>query len=305
VASKLAFANELEPHYLEASLTNNPTWAKDSIAVQGPMQDVEWGLLPKVDVLIAGLPCTGASLAGRAKNKNHFAEEHDGAGALFVSFLAAMSALNPSIAVVENVPIYSASPSMMVIRSVLQHLEYDIHETVLGGREFGALEDRKRMVMVAVSRGLPPIDLAALPKTGAPAYTLGDVMEPVALDDERWKPYEYLNVKAERDAAKGHNFKRQFVTADSESVGVIGRACWKARSTEPFVPHPSGDGRSRILTPVEHARVKTIPEGLIDGLSSTTAHEILGQSVIFNAFRALGRWIGGALQPQYALPLAA
>lgn len=303
VASVLAFANEIEEKYLEAALTNNPAWVNTSIAIQGPMQDVEWNLLPKVDVLVAGLPCTGASLSGRAKNKNHYAEEHEGAGSLFVALLAAVTALNPAIVVIENVTIYAATPSMMVIRSVLRNLEYDIQEAIVGGRDYGALEDRKRMCMVAVSRGLPRFNLADIPKMGAPQYKLGDVMDDVPLNDERWRHYDYLKVKAERDAAKGSNFKRQFVTAENESIGVIGRACWKARSTEPFISHPSGDGRSRLLTPAEHARVKTIPEALIEGLPSTTAHEILGQSVIYNAFRAVARWIGSALQPQHCLLL--
>ena len=48
---------------------------------------------------------------------------------------------------------------------------------------------------------------------------------------------------------------------------------------------------SRLLTPAEHARVKTIPENLIEGLSATTAHEVLGQSVIFSAFIAVGELI--------------
>jgi DNA (cytosine-5)-methyltransferase 1 len=42
------------------------------------------------------------------------------------------------------------------------------------------------------------------------------------------------------------------------------------------------------MTPAEHARVKTIPESLIEGLAATTAHEVLGQSVIFSAFVAVG-----------------
>jgi DNA (cytosine-5)-methyltransferase 1 len=39
--------------------------------------------------------------------------------------------------------------------------------------------------------------------------------------------------------------------------------------------------------------VKTIPVELVQGVSDTTAHEILGQSVIFAAFEALGVAVGG------------
>lgn len=76
--------------------------------------------------------------------------------------------------------------------------------------------------------------------------------------------------------------------------GTIGRGYQKARSTEPFLKHPT-NGKQRLFTPVEHARVKTIPEQLVAGLSDTTAHEILGQSVIHAAFMAVGKLVGETL----------
>jgi len=42
------------------------------------------------------------------------------------------------------------------------------------------------------------------------------------------------------------------------------------------------DGKERLLTPVEHCRVKGIPENLVKGVFKTTAHEVIGQSILFN-----------------------
>ena len=296
IDSKLAFANELEEQYLQASLANNPVWSDGAIAVQGPMQEVEWQLLPKVDILIAGLPCTGASLAGKAKNKIKEAEEHEGAGALFVSFLQAIQTLKPSLVVLENVPQYLETTSMTVIRAVLSQLDYQVQETVLSGADFGALEHRSRMVMVASSKGLPMPSIESLVKPAPTSPRLGSILEEVPLDDESWRSYDYLVEKEVRDKAAGKGFRRQLVTPFSTSVGTIGRGYAKARSTEPFVEHPSGDGRSRLLTPAEHARVKTIPESLVKGCSATVAHEILGQSIVHSVFTAVGAWMGGALR---------
>ncbi len=295
VSAKLAFANELEPDYLEASLSNNPVWSDGSIAVQGPMQDVEWSLLPKVDLLIAGLPCTGASSAGKAKNGIKHAEEHEGAGSLFHFYLTAIQATRPSLIILENVENYLSTTSMTVIRSVLAHLDYRVQETVLSGADFGALEDRKRMCMVASSKGLSMPDIEQIQRPMFEPKLLGDVLEDVPLDDESWRSYSYLADKEVRDKAAGKGFRRQLVNAHSTSVGCLGRGYSKARSTEPFVEHPSGDGRSRLMTPAEHARVKTIPEFLVTGCSNTTAHEILGQSVLHTVFKAVGLWIGKGL----------
>lgn len=308
VQSKLAFANELEAEYLETSMANNPVWSADSVAIQGPMQEVEWQLLPKVDLLVAGLPCTGASLSGRAKNGLKAAEEHEGAGALFVSFLQAISTLKPSVVVLENVPQYLGTTSFTVIKAVLEQLDYRVQDTILGGAEFGAIEDRQRMCMVASSKGVVFPELSALPRPVVQPRVLGDVLEQVPLDHEMWRACTYLKEKAVRDKASGKNFKMQIVTPQARTVGCAGKSYWKYRSTEPMLAHPSGDGRIRLFTPLEHARIKTIPPELVAGCSNTIAHEILGQSVIHAAFKAVGQWIGQALlelRAQRALPIAA
>lgn len=298
VGSTLSFANEIEESYLEASMANNPVWSNESLAIQAPMQEVEWNQVARacsVDVLLAGLPCTGASLSGRAKNGLKAAEEHAGAGALFVAFLNAIQALKPAVVILENVPQYQTTTSMTVIRSVLSELGYGVQETTLNGKDFGALEHRSRMCMVAVSAGLQVPELSSLKPTGETPMVLQDVLDPVAEDDPMWKSYSYLEDKEKRDKEAGKGFRRQLLTPESTSVGTIGRGYNKARSTEPFLSHPSGDGRSRLFTPAEHARIKTIPDRLIQGVSNTIAHEILGQSVVGNAFRAVGLWLGESL----------
>jgi DNA (cytosine-5)-methyltransferase 1 len=130
---------------------------------------------------------------------------------------------------------------------------------------------------------------------------LADVLEVVPADSERWKTYDYLAVKETRDKASGKGFMRQLLTGEEDGCGVMGRGYAKARSTEPFIVAPHDPSLSRQMSPAEHARVKTIPESLIEGLSATTAHEVLGQSVIFSAFVAVGvliaKTILGLLDP--------
>lgn len=300
ISSVLGFANELEEAYLDASMRNNPIWDPNSIAINGPMQDVEWRNLLRsfegIDVLKAGLPCTGASLSGRAKNGLKFAEQHETAGSLFVAFLKAIEILKPGVIVLENVPPYQTTISYHVITSVLAEMDYVITDAVLCGSEFGALEHRKRLCMVAVSTGLPSMSLDTLQKPGASTLRLGDLLDTMPDDDPMWKTYDYLQAKQERDVAAGKGFRRQILTPDATKVGTIGRSYNKARSTEPFLAHPSGDGRSRLFTVAEHARIKTIPSTLVEGVSNTIGHEILGQSVIHNVFASVGNWLGTGLQ---------
>ncbi|SOS33008.1 hypothetical protein CFBP6411_01648 [Pseudomonas syringae group genomosp. 3] len=52
------------------------------------VRDVQRGTgTPVCDLVVAGIPCTGASRAGKAKNKLNSAEQHPSAGSLFIDFL--------------------------------------------------------------------------------------------------------------------------------------------------------------------------------------------------------------------------
>lgn len=303
VASFVQVGVELEANYLDASLFNNPElWTEESIAVNSDIRDLTLaGSVPQLDVCVAGIPCTGASRSGKAKLKLQCAEEHSTAGTLFIDFLDFVKASNPAICLVENVPDYLDSTSMVVIRSVLTSLGYDLHETVLNGAAFGAIEDRKRMVLVAITKGLD-VNFSFPAPTNNRQKTVGDILENIPLDSPRWKPYDYLAAKEERDIAAGKGFKRQLVTAESTTVGTIGRGYFKGRSTEPFLLHPENPELSRLFTGVEHARLKGIPESMVSGMSETIQHEALGQSVVFDVFVGVGLSLGRALTKQVLNP---
>lgn len=295
VASRLAFAIEVEHDYIECAIANNEVWDAQTFAIEAPMEEVEPHILPKVEMLTAGLPCTGASLSGRAKNGLKFAEQHETAGALFLAFLNIVKATQPATILLENVPVYENTVSFHVITQALVHWGYDIHKTALDGNELGALESRKRLCMVAVTKGVA-FDFSKLVAIREKEPNLGAVLEDLPPEHESWKPYEYLAAKEARDIEAGKGFRRQLLGPEASACGTVGAGYFKARSTEPFVRHPSGNGRSRLFTPTEHAKVKTIPAHLVKELSSTTAHDVLGQSIIWSAFVAVGELLGRSLK---------
>lgn len=306
VASKIGVAVEIEPTYLNASLENNPElWDDTSIPIESPVQHVDLGRNPpQMDLLCGGVPCLGASRSGRTRNKLEHAEDHHAAGSMFFSFLEFIKVLNPAVVIGENVPEYQSSASMSVIRSVLNDLGYELQERVLNGNEFGVLEDRNRLCFVAISKGLEGVfDLDAVIPHRAKETCLDDILEPFErIAEDRWKSFDYLADKATRDAAAGKGFKRQLLTGAEASCGTVGRGYAKARSTEPFLVHPHDSSLSRLFTPREHARIKGVPETLIRGLSDTRAHEVLGQSVCFPKFEAVGMALGRSLRAAAGLP---
>lgn len=209
LTSFVKVAVELSSVYLSASLRNNPElWQPESVAIHTDIRDMNWrNNAPACEVLVAGIPCNSASRAGVAKNGLEFSEQHDAAGSLFVDFLEGVKATNPAIIVVENVPDYQKTAGMAVIRSVLGSLGYQVYETVLNGNDFGALERRRRMVMVAVCKRLSQhaFDFATLLPVKEKESSLNDILDTFPLDSERWSTFEHLAIKAvsDKEAGKG------------------------------------------------------------------------------------------------------
>ncbi len=300
IATAISAAVEIEGNYLDASIVNNQAiWSDDSIAINSPIQLVNPSPKFQVDMLVAGVPCTGASKAGRTKNKLKNAESHIEAGALFHYMLRFIEVLNPALVVLENVAEYAGTASMAVIRAVLSDNGYHFTERILGGNDYGALEDRQRLCVVAVTKGLDFNLDDEIKPVREKEDSIDKILEPVEDDSPRWKACSYLAKKEVRDIAAGKGFRRQVLTGSEPKCGSCGKGYSKIRSTEPQIAHPTETGLSRLFTPIEHAAIKGVPKELIAGLSDTVAHECLGQSVVFPAFEAVGAYIGEQLSSSF------
>ncbi|KXS54592.1 MAG: DNA (cytosine-5-)-methyltransferase [Marinobacter sp. T13-3] len=247
-----------------------------------------------------GVPCVGASSAGKSKRRLTHAESHPEAGALFYQSLRLIEQFTPGMVVLENVGNYQDTASMEVVRSLLSAWGYTSHEAILDGNTFGALENRKRLVVIAVSKGLQRLsgfDMDQVVPLREKEEKLSDIFEPIADDDKRWTIHEYLEKKEESDRAAGKGFMRQLFTGAESYIAVVTRCYAKIRSTDPHIKHPTKPRYTRLLTAVEHARVKAVPAGWIEStkVANCVMHEILGQGVIWSLFEAVGAAIGAAL----------
>lgn len=297
--AELAFANDIRPELLDQAEAHNSAWDGNTAYVAAPMQEIafdDWGAshLPRVEILEAGIPCSGASVAGRAKRGLSHPEEHPEVGHLVVAFLSIISRVNPAVICLENVPQYQNTASMSIIRTSLREMGYNLHERVLNGAEWNLLEHRQRMCLVAVTEGIE-FDFDALGRPEPQARTLSEILEDVPLNDPRWSPMAGLKAKEERDKAAGKGFRMQIVTGADDHIPTLTKGIAKNRSTDPKIQHPGNAGLLRLPTPVEHARAKGVPEELIQGLCTTTAHELLGQSICYTPFISVARMIGEAL----------
>jgi DNA (cytosine-5)-methyltransferase 1 len=299
VKTELGFANEIRGELLEHARVHNDAWSESTKVYAAPMQELaqdERGLssLPRLEILEMGLPCSGASKAGKSKRGLVHAEAHPEVGHLAYAALVILSKTNPAVVLFENVPDYSTSASADILRNQLRDMGYTTMEKVLNGKEWGSLENRTRWCMVAVTDGIH-FDFDQLLPPAVVDRKLSDVLELIADDDPRWSKMQGLKDKMVSDKLAGKNFSMQVFSADADHINTLTKGYAKVRSTDPKLSHATDPDLLRQLTPVEHARMKDVPEHLIAGLSATNAHEVLGQSVVYPPFKDVAQHVGNAL----------
>lgn len=299
IVSELAFANDIREDVLDQAQKKNPAWSERTTYVNAPMQELVFDRtyrqqLPQLDVLEAGLSCIAASNAGKVKNGLNHPEQHPQVGHLVVSFLAMVAMFNPSIIVFENVVPYASSASMSIIRNQLGEWGYNLHETVLAGEDFNVMEHRKRLSMVAITKGID-YSLESVKYPEKIQRKLAEILDPVPLDDPSWSKMEGLKAKEERDAANNKSFAMQIFTGDEDHIKTLTAGLARNRSTDPKIQHPTNPELLRVPTVNEHARAKGFDPDMVEGLSKTTAHEMLGQSILLDTFVALIESVGNCL----------
>jgi DNA (cytosine-5)-methyltransferase 1 len=298
VSSELSLAVEIDGDLLDHAAEHAPVITARTRLYNTPMQELVQDAeamkeLPKVDLLVTGIPCSGASVSGKSKLGLSKAEDHPEVGHLVVPYLMLVNALQPSVAVVECVVPYSQSASASLMRLMFRDMGYTTQEVVLNAHDFGSIEARSRWFLVATTNGLS-VSLDGLVPPAVPRPRLGEYLTDVPAD--RWSAMPGLKAKQVRDKAAGKGFAMQIVNAETTKIGVIGKDYSKNRSTEPKVQHPDNPDLLRLLTPEEHAAIKGVPVAHLGDLPATTAHQLLGQGVDTRPVRALFGRIGSELK---------
>ena len=304
VQTRVAFANEIRGELLEQAAVHNDAWDENTQVLAAPLQELAFdsrGLaqIPRVEGMELGLPCSGHSSAGKSKRHLVNSESHPEVGHLVVGALVIINRANPAFLTFENVPGYAMSASADILRNQLRDMGYTTHERILNGKMWGALENRDRWCMVAVTEGIH-FDFDQLIPPGQSNVKVQDVLDPaITNNDSRWRNFDYLKDKQERDIAKGNGFHMQLVSPADDSVPTIRKGYHKGGSTDPLVRHPTDLNLLRQFTAEEHASIKGVPVELVAGLSNTIAHEALGQGIIYKPFQDVGMLLGQAVQDAF------
>ncbi len=108
-----------------------------------------------VDIIIGGPPCQAYSIAGRARDPKGMAD--DPRNHLYLYYVQFLKKYAPKLFVFENVPgILSAANGVYLekIFSAVREAGYELGYKVLNSKDFGVLQDRKRVIIIGWKKEL-------------------------------------------------------------------------------------------------------------------------------------------------------
>jgi len=116
-----------------------------------PISEVPINEIPPADGIIGGPPCQSWSLAGAMKGEN------DPRGQLFYYYANIIKEKQPNFFVAENVPGIVSSAHIGSFKKLISMLEasgYSVSWKVLDSRDYGVPQERKRVFIVGIKKGL-------------------------------------------------------------------------------------------------------------------------------------------------------
>ncbi|CAH1590710.1 MULTISPECIES: DNA cytosine methyltransferase [Vibrio] len=305
IDSEIAFSNDINNLALSLQLEGNPIWEKpaiDALAVAEDIRNLEPEDLRWTHILEVGYPCVGQSTLCPKDRRDL---KHPDVGTLFIPLVNAIKTINPAIVIFENSVPFLKSETLDLMKRELKG--YKFEETELVGYDHGDFEERKRACIIAISEGLPDLCLSEFQAPDVVQRSpISSIMEDVPEDSKAWKDMFHVKKKVEDERL---NFKHNVYYGTETKVAAITAGYASPRIGSPMIEN-AGNGKQRLFTTVEHARIRQIPGKLAKVLSSVTkgehplvskrgngsvVHRMLGNGISpkawFNLFSFLGQYI--------------
>jgi DNA (cytosine-5)-methyltransferase 1 len=109
----------------------------------------------KVDLIIGGPPCQAYSLVGRARSKDGM--ESDPRNHLYLQYAKYLKKYDPKVFVFENVLGLRSADGGGYFKKMLHTFNsfgYEVNDFVFNARDFGVLQNRKRIILIGHKREL-------------------------------------------------------------------------------------------------------------------------------------------------------
>lgn len=299
IAVKQRFANESNELAAEVNMSGNEIWhdaTDDAVFVVDDMFTMDFSLIPKLDVLVIGSPCTPFSQVNTHMRRDAKTDIfHPSAGTTFQPILEMIRRSNPAVVLLENSKFFSDSIFDYVMSDVMKRFGYRSQSTVVTGKAHGDFEIRERLCRFWISEGLPEIDLNDLPFQMENDQVLADILEPISDEDSRWGRRKYLEAKDK----ESHNAHRYCITPlNASTVPTLGANYHKIQPDSCMIEHPSKPLVTRILTASEHCNLRGIEGCLKEQVQAVEAGVHYSQQSNRTNAKEAHRMLGNSCAPK-------
>jgi len=308
VKTEISFANDNNELAMSCNLAGNPMWeaaSDDAIAIVDDLNSLYYQDIPQSDIATVGYPCVAFSLLAQKQNLDL---DHPQCGTLFIPLIAALRKSNPAVIIFENTPRFGDSKTLDLIKRSFP--DYNFNQKVFNGHDFNELESRKRVCIVATSKGLPSFDLAAVTSifSDSKPRTVSDILsQTIPSDSPLYR--EMAHVKR-RDSMTNVGYKNNLYHGDELSMVTLPASYGAPKAGTPMIAHPTDPNLQRQIQPDEHGNLREIPQTLFDAVmdvwngvnplvkssgSFSGAHRLLGNGVSRRVWQSIGFHLGNYL----------
>jgi DNA (cytosine-5)-methyltransferase 1 len=109
----------------------------------------------QVDLIVGGPPCQAYSVIGRAALKHR---EDDGRKTLYIAYGEFLERYKPKLFVFENVPGFKTADGgihYFLLKEYFKGLGYEVEDAYLNARDYGVVQNRKRLIIIGWQKKLP------------------------------------------------------------------------------------------------------------------------------------------------------
>jgi len=233
--------------------------------------------VPEHDILTGGFPCQSFSVV--AQNPKRLGHDDD-RGRLFFEMCRILKEKKPSVFIAENVKgLLSANKgeAFPLILKEFENAGYHVKYQILNASHYGVPQKRERVFIVGF-RDKNAYEAFEFPKPSIKhPVPLSEIVMPENEIEEKY----YFSEKA----VKGMNATKHAKTMNKgraqkldEPCNTVGAHLAKVslNSTDPVL---CINGRDRMFTPREVARIQSFPENFVLPASKTTNYKALGNAV--------------------------
>lgn len=235
------------------------------------LHQVDWGIFPRHDALLASPACQPHSRARGLTERPH----HDAMRATAWAVVSCLEAHRAELVVVENVPEFRDWELYPVWRLALERLGYRLTEQVLDAAAFGVPQHRERLFVVGHRKRAIPIVAPAGPRATARAIVDWEAGVWSPVDRPGRSPLVLRQWRAgrerhgERFLVGYHSDKRAGVSLDGPVGTITTKDQWAV---------VDGD-RCRMFLVAEYLRAMGFPDGYRVPVRRADAVKAIGNAV--------------------------